>query len=166
MKRILLLLFLAAGIVTQVSLLPALRPFGVVPGLVLVLVVLLGLRLTVSQALTLALVGGVVMDLSSGTDFGLHTGILVLAALLAGMVRRSGVALFGPLVAVGLVLIVSLLSAALSLAAIVGSLSLGLTGPVFATLLGELVLNLALTLGIRPIINRLAPDESTLPTIA
>ena len=81
MRRLLLLLVLAVAIATQISLLPTLRPFGVVPDIVLVLVLLLGLRSTVSQALILALVGGIVMDLSSGTDFGMHTGILVLAAL-------------------------------------------------------------------------------------
>jgi rod shape-determining protein MreD len=153
-------------IVAQVSLLPALRPFGVVPDLVLVAVVLLGLRSTVSQALTLALVGGVVMDLSAGSDFGLHTGILVLAALSTGLVRRSGLTLIGPLVAIGLVVVITLVAAAVSLAAIIGSLSIGTTGPILAILLGELVLNLLLTLGVRPIIDRLVPDESVLPTIA
>lgn len=106
------------------------------------------------------------MDLSSGADFGMHTGILVLAALSTGLVRRSGLALVGPLIAVGLVLVLTLISDALSLAAIMGSLSIGTSGSVLATVLGELVLNLALVLGIRPIINRLVPDESVLPTIA
>lgn len=166
MRRVLLLLVVTAAIATQVSLIPALRPFGVVPDIVLVLVLLLGLRSTVSQALILALVGGIVMDLSSGTDFGMHTGILVLAALSTGLVRRSGLALVGPLIAVGLVLVLTLISDALSLAAIMGSLSIGTSGSVLAIVLGELVLNLALVLGIRPIINRLVPDESALPTIA
>jgi len=161
-----LVLLLALAIAAQVSLLPALRPLGVVPGMLLVLVILLGLRSTVSQALMLALFGGVIMDLSSGSDFGIHTGILVLAALSTGMVRRSGIALIGPLVAIGLVLVLTLVSNGLSLANILGSLSLGSAGTVLATLLGELVINLTLTLGIRPIINRLVPDESALPTIA
>ena len=106
------------------------------------------------------------MDLSSGSDFGVHMGILVLAALSTGLVQRSGLALAGPLIAVGLVLVLTLVSDVLSLANIMGSLSFESAGSVLRTLLGELVINLALTLGIRPILNRLVPDESALPAIA
>ncbi len=160
-----LFVVLGLSIAAQVSLLPALRPFDVVPNLLLVLVVLIGLRSTVSQALLLAVLGGIVMDLASGSDFGRDMGILVLGALSTGLVRRSGLTLTGPLVAVGLVAVMTLAATALSLAGIFDSLSGSLSGRILSTLVGELVLNLVLTLGFRPIINRLVPDESALPTI-
>lgn len=165
MRRILLLVVLGLAIVTQVSLLPALRPFDAVPNLMLVLVILIGLRGTVSEALLLAVIGGVVMDLASGSDFGRDMGVLVLGALSTGLVRRSGLSLTGPLVAVGLVAVMTLAAAAVSLAGILDALSASLGGRILAILAGELVLNLLLTLGLRPIINRLVPDESALPTI-
>lgn len=165
MKRLLLLVVLVMAVAMQVSLLPAMRPFGVVPNLLLGLVLLLGLRSTVSWALILAVAGGVVMDLSSGADFGLHTGILVLAALITGLVRRSGLTLVGPLILIGLVTMMTVLSGAINLTAVLGSLTPGAIGPVIGILTGELVLNLILTLGARPIINWLVADESALPAI-
>src|SRR5471030_2509367 len=100
MKRLGLAVLAIISILLQVSLLPALRPFGVVPDLILVVVVLMGLEGTASAALVLAVVAGLILDMASGANFGLWTGLLVLAALAAGLLHRAGVELSGPLVAV------------------------------------------------------------------
>ena len=156
---------LAAVVLSQVSLIPGLRLFGVVPDVVMVCVVLLGLRATVSRALVLALVGGIVMDISSGTDFGLHTGLLVVAALATGLVRRSGLTMSGVAVPLGLVTALTVMGALLSLAGVIRVLSARDVAAAFSIVLVELVVNLIIALGLRPVIARLVPDESALPAI-
>jgi hypothetical protein len=53
----------AVVVVTQLTLLPALRPLGVVPNAVLGLVALVGMEGTASEALAMAVVAGVAVDL-------------------------------------------------------------------------------------------------------
>ena len=61
MRRWRLALVAAVLVVMQVGYLAAWRPLGVVPALVLVLVVLVGLGGTASEALAVALIGGLAL---------------------------------------------------------------------------------------------------------
>lgn len=165
MRRALFIVVVGVLVIMQVSLVPAMRPLGVVPNVMLPLVIMIGLRATVSQALAVALVGGLAMDLSSGTDFGIHTGILVLAALVTGSVRRAGLSLGGPLLPVLLVAGLTVLAGIVSLGGLIsaGGLSELTTG--LGYVVRELVINLMVTLGVTPIVHGLVPDESSLPSI-
>ena len=84
---------LAVAVAVQVSLLPTLRPLGVVPNLALVVMVLVAVSVPTSEALVGAAVCGLILDLASGINFGLWTGIMMLVTLVAGVLHRSGVEL-------------------------------------------------------------------------
>lgn len=140
----------------QLSLLPALRPFGVVPNLVLVAVTLIGLEGTASMALTTAVAGGVVLDLASGANFGLWTAILVLAALAAGLVHRAGIELGGPTVAVVIVATLTVVETIVIVLGVAGSAILP-PGVIAGRLTVELVLNLLLTIMLQPVVRHLVP---------
>jgi rod shape-determining protein MreD len=163
MKRVGLIVIFGALLLLQVTFVAALRPLGVVPDIVLIAVILIGLTSTVSEALIAALAGGLVLDLASGADFGLRTGLFVLAALTTGVVRRAGLMLGGPVVAVGLVAIATILETVIILANVrLVGWPLGYVGRTLGTLL---MVNLVLTLILRPLFVWLAPRETTWPTI-
>jgi hypothetical protein len=150
-----LILLVALCVVLQVSFLPALRPFGVVPNIMLPLVALMGLEGTVSMAAVAALVGGLAVDLASGANFGLWTGVLMLAALVAGQINRAGVELVGPAAAAivaGGTLVMSLVLI-LGFAGLAVRLNLGVLAVRFLT---ELVLNLIIIVVLRPVVRSLA----------
>lgn len=93
MKQYLLIAIMIGALILQVSFLPALRPFGVVPNLALIVVASAALTGPLVSAMILALGGGFILDLSSGSDFGLKTGLLALAVLICAYVVRSGLLL-------------------------------------------------------------------------
>jgi rod shape-determining protein MreD len=149
MRSFLIFAMLGLSVILQMSLLPALRPFGVVPNLVLVVVVLISLHAATSKVLLGAIVSGFVLDLANGTNFGLWTGILMLIALVVGLMHRAGLELHGVVAAAILVAtgtltmtIVIWLSLIVNLATIV-PLSL------IRSLTSELVLNLVLMILLR-----------------
>lgn len=78
------------SLVLQLSFLPALRPFGVVPNIVLMVIAAAALTGPLVTAMILGLGCGFLLDLVSGSDFGLQTGLLALGVLLAAYVSRSG----------------------------------------------------------------------------
>ncbi|MEO7617317.1 MAG: rod shape-determining protein MreD [Candidatus Saccharibacteria bacterium] len=90
MKQYLLISIMIGALILQVSFLPALRPFGVVPNLVLIVVAASALTGPLVSAMILALGGGFILDLASGSDFGLRTGLLAFAVLICAYVARSG----------------------------------------------------------------------------
>jgi rod shape-determining protein MreD len=149
MKRAGLVALIVAGVLLQMSLLPALRPFGVVPNLVLVLVVLIGLEGVSSRALIAGVGAGFILDLVSGSNFGLWTGCLVLAALVTGLLHRSGIepgaGITSVMVAAG--------TAVMAVVIVVGlwpttaDVPIGLLA---GRLLMEIVLNLGLAMALRP----------------
>jgi hypothetical protein len=155
MRRVALVVLCVVCVILQVSFLPALRPLGVVPNIMLPLVALLGLEGTVSMAAAAAVAGGLAIDLASGANFGLWTAVLILAAVVAGLVNRAGFELVGPaaaaIVAGGtLVMTLVVLGGLVSTAAVWpwGTLALR-----FGT---ELMLNLVLMLALRPVMRMLA----------
>ena len=90
MKLYLLVAVTIIALLVQVSFLPALRPFGVVPNLVVVVVAAAALSGPLVSAMIIAISSGIVLDLASGSDFGLMTGLLALTVLLCAFISRSG----------------------------------------------------------------------------
>ncbi len=75
----------------QVSLLGSWRVEGAVLNLALVMVLLLAFTRSASEAILVALVAGIVLDATSGGQFGLATSSLVCVGLLAVASRQAGV---------------------------------------------------------------------------
>ena len=155
MRRLGLIALTIVSIVLQVGLLPALRPLGVGPNLLLVVVVLVGLEGTASSALTIAVISGLAVDLASGANFGLWTGTLVLAALAAGLIHRAGIELGGPLVAIVMVAVGTVVMALIVLAGLVNVVSYWPVGSIGGRLAIELVLNLLGTAALRPVVQKI-----------
>lgn len=152
MRRLGLSVCVALAVLLQLSLLPALQPFGVVPNLVLVVVVLAGLEGVASATLVAAVAAGLAVDLASGADFGLRTGLLVLVVLVIGWLRRAGIELAGGLVAAVLVTAGTVLTSGAILLSVAGVVN---DWPVMALLakLGlELMINLGLLIMLRPVV--------------
>jgi len=85
-------IFLAiAAAVLQVSIMGALRIGGIVPNLVLILVVVLVAWGTASEALVVAVVGGLILDVSGAGTFGLAASSLVVICLALVALRQLGV---------------------------------------------------------------------------
>lgn len=67
-----------------------LRPFDVVPNVMLIVVVLAALWSSATTALLMAVFGGILLDVVSGADFGLRTGFFTLVALAIIAARQFG----------------------------------------------------------------------------
>jgi hypothetical protein len=152
MKRIILWLLVVAGVIAQLSLLPMVRPFGVVPNVIVVLIVLIALETPASVSLVLAVVSGLIIDVITGTNVGLWTGVLVLEVLAIGMVRQAGIEIHGlivggVLVAAGIVVLTAVIW--LQLLPIVNSWPLGW---MMGRLILELVLSWMLMMVLRPLV--------------
>ena len=151
------LIFLLAlvGSWVQIYFLASWRPLGVVPNLLSVILILLGLRLRVSDALWLAILAGLFADLSSGADFGLRMGFYSLLALLGAVLGRLGADFEN----IGLIILVLLIATSLFNLAVVSSLVFqgdAVSWPVvFWSTAKEFALNTTMLLVLRPIINRL-----------
>ena len=166
MRRIMFAIVMGVVIGLQLGFVPAMRPLGVVPDLALVMVVLVGLMGTASRALVVAVVAGLLLDLSSGSDFGLRTAVLVLAALVTGIIHRAGLETFGILVPATVVAVVTLLTTTLIAVDMAGATA-GWSWWTLLRRLGiEIMLNLALVVLMRPVVGWLSPPESDLPQIA
>ncbi len=151
MRRVALVLGSVACILLQMSWLPALRPLGVVPNLALVWVALVGLEGTASVTMVVAVAGGFALDLASGANFGLWTGVLVLVALTMGLLHRAGVELGGGVVALVMVAVGTLLMTLVILAGLVNVTSHWPVAALSARFGLELLLNLLLTVTLRPL---------------
>jgi len=137
---------MSLAVILQVSFLPAVRVFGVVPNIALVLMVLISMIVVTSEALIVAALSGLVLDLASGSNFGLWTGVMVLVALAVGMMQRAGLELDRIVVALVLVAAGTAVIALVIWTAIFPNVAhwpaAGLTG----RLAIELVINLVLTM--------------------
>lgn len=90
MRPIKPLLIVVLAALLQASFLAAWRPAGVIPNLLLVVVIFLAATRPASGALAAALMGGLLLDLASGSDFGLRMGFYSLVALGVVVVKRLG----------------------------------------------------------------------------
>jgi rod shape-determining protein MreD len=141
-----------AAVVLQITYLSGWRPWGIVPNLVLILVISLSLNATSSEALWVALGGGLALDFSSGTDFGLKTAVLVVIALGITYMRRSGTNLDSWWLELALVVAGSLVAALAVIAAlVVGHVGLPVWGETRQWLVETLV-NVGLAAILRPML--------------
>ncbi|HSH31761.1 MAG TPA: hypothetical protein VK963_03805 [Candidatus Saccharimonadales bacterium] len=146
MRVVTLALVVLLSVWLQVSFLGAARPLGVLPNLLLVVVIYAGLAATATEAVAMALGGGILLDVVSGTDFGLRMGFYSLLALVIIMIKRAGanfdniglvlLSTIGGTVAYNAAVITGLMLAGASLPVSVGAVRVGL----------ETVINLILVL--------------------
>jgi rod shape-determining protein MreD len=148
-RRIVLILLVILAVILQVSFLPGLRPFGVVPNLVLVVIVLVSLQVGTSESLMMAAASGLVLDLVSGTNFGLWTGVLMLTVLVVGLMRRAGIELDALVVATILVAAATVVIAGVIWLTSVTKVSNWPMSVAAGRLMGELVINLGLMMLLR-----------------
>jgi rod shape-determining protein MreD len=160
-KRVVFWVVVAVVMLAQISLLPGLRPFGVVPSAALVLVVLVGVESTASLAIVVAVAGGLVLDLTSGVNIGLWTGVLVLAALVTGFLHRAGVEMDSPVVPGVVVAAGTLLAAVVVLAGLVNVTAHWPAGFLVSRVGLELMLNLILMILLRPVVRRIVPVRAS-----
>ncbi|MBW3537971.1 hypothetical protein KY386_00585 [Candidatus Parcubacteria bacterium] len=90
MRLAVLILVVLLSVWLQASFFGAMRPLGVVPNLLLVVVIYAGLVGTATESVAMALAGGMVLDLASGVDFGLRMAFYSLLALIIVMLKRAG----------------------------------------------------------------------------
>ena len=91
MNGIKLTLITMLAVWIEVSFFGALRPFGVIPNIFLVILLEAAAILPrSSDALAMAVGGGFLLDLFSGVDFGLRTGFYIFLTLLVTLMRRTG----------------------------------------------------------------------------
>jgi rod shape-determining protein MreD len=76
----------------QASFFGALRPWGVVPNVLLVFLIIAITEVTVSEMVGYGVAGGVLLDLASGADFGLRTAFFSFVAIVLAVLTRSGAA--------------------------------------------------------------------------
>jgi rod shape-determining protein MreD len=161
MKSALLNLLAIIIFVLQISFIPALRPFGVVPDVGLVIVGLVGLYATASDALILAVIGGLILDLVSGTNFGLYVALYTVIALAAGYIHRAGLNWAGPLMAMSLVLVATLIQNIVILGGLVRTAAVWPMGHILAQLVTEIILNIIIVLALRPLVQWLSPKMTS-----
>jgi len=160
MKKMALVAVCAAAVLVQLSGLAAMRPLGVVPAVALVVVVLVGLEATATLALVVAVAGGVMLDLASGANMGLWTGVLVLAALAAGLVRRSGIETGSWWVPAVMVAAGTLTVAAVILVGIASAGADWQLGVAAGRVAMEIAVNMVVLTVLRPVVRWLAPPAS------
>ena len=81
------------------------RPFGVMPNVMLVVVTLFGLWSNASSTLAAAIGGGLLLDLASGSDFGLRTAFFTFLALAIIAGRQYGLHADSFITVVGIVVL-------------------------------------------------------------
>lgn len=90
MRFIFYLILVLATAFVQISIFGQWRPFGVMPNLMLILIICLALWSSASVAVAGAVTGGLMLDLSSGADFGLRTAFYTLIALMVIAGKQFG----------------------------------------------------------------------------
>jgi rod shape-determining protein MreD len=150
-RRLVIFALMSFAVILQVSFLPAIRLFGVVPNLALVGIVLVSLYAATSEALTAAALSGLVLDLASGANFGLWTGVMVLIALAVGMMHRAGVELDRLFITLVLVSAGTLVITLVIWTALLPSVGHWPAAYLTGRLATELVINLVLTMLLRPL---------------
>jgi len=84
------ILVVAATAWLQVAWFGHMRPLGIIPNCVLLVVIMLALLSDASPALAAAIGGGLLLDLASGSDFGLNMAFYVVTALAIIAGRQLG----------------------------------------------------------------------------
>jgi hypothetical protein len=108
---------------------------------------------------------GLIIDLGSGANFGLWTGILVLEALAAGLLHRAGLELVGAVMPVLMVVAGTLVMNAIILVSLAGTVSRWQWGLLMVHLGVQVGLNIVLTLLLRSPVRWLVRGSATGPVI-
>jgi rod shape-determining protein MreD len=74
----------------QLSLFGHLRPLGVIPDLTLITIIVVALWSDATPSLAAAVGAGFILDLASGSDFGLRTGFFILVTLAVIAAKQFG----------------------------------------------------------------------------
>ncbi len=90
MRIVLGVLAIIGAVCLQLSWFGHLRPFGIMPNLVLVTIVAFSLWANASSALAAALGAGLLLDMSSGSDFGLRIAFFVVVVLAVVAAKQLG----------------------------------------------------------------------------
>ena len=127
----------------EIAFLGHIRPFGVIPNLVVIAITLSALWSQASPTLVAAISAGLVLDFASGTDFGLRTAFFAALAVCAIAARQLGLHADSLVAAAGIVVLATVLFnlgvvAGLPAASIDWSVVINRTGI-------ELLVNLGLT---------------------
>lgn len=152
MRPVKLSVIAALAVIVQITYLAGWRPLGVVPNLALIVVTSLSLNASSSEALWVALGSGVVLDLASGTDFGLKTAVLVVVTLFISWLRRGGTNLDSWWLELILVAGGSVLAAVSVLAALAVAHAAVPLGPAARILAVETGANVIIAAVIRPVL--------------
>ncbi len=160
MNRSIYYWLLAAGVaLLQIYFFASNRPFGIVPNLVLVMVVLAGAFQTATYTVVTALTGGLLLDLASGGQFGLKLAFFLILALALVLARQNGLELqkFSVLIPV---LLVATLLYNLSLISVV-VLAHGLISwqVVMGRIVLEAALNLLILVVLKPVVEWMSPNR-------
>lgn len=160
MKLLGMVVVMVVAVALQISFIPALRPLGVVPELVLIAIVALATGGSIVQAMVLAVASGIVLDTVSSSDFGLQTGLLALAVILCAFVRRSGFQIGRRLQLVIVTTVISSLGSVI----IISELVLAGVQVQAATAIGRWttleLLNIGIVIILGPVLTRLARVQS------
>jgi rod shape-determining protein MreD len=155
MRRAAITMLMVMAVMLQLSFLPGLRPFGVVPNLALAMTVLVAIGAPTSEALLAAALSGFILDIAGGANFGLWTGVLMIITLVAGLLDRAGFELDRLIVVIGLMVAGTLMISLVILGTLAGRLgTLPLLG-VIGGLAWELVINLMIVMALKPGVHRL-----------
>jgi len=138
------------AVLLQVSFLPAVHPFGVVPNLVMVIIAAVALSGPLVSTMVIALGSGFLLDLISGSDFGLRMGILAVTVLLCALLRRSGLQLGFRAQLIIVILAITTISALVAIMEIIFSGGRVNLGSLIFSWLGILILNFFLGLIVGP----------------
>lgn len=149
MRRAALIVIVIISVLLQVSFLPGLRPFGVVPNITLVVLVLASFSVVTSEALMLSAASGLVLDLVSGQNFGLWTGVFMLTTLVVGLMRRAGLELDAMIIGTILVSAATIVIAVVLWLTFIPSVARWPIGAAAGRLMLELVVNLSLMILLR-----------------
>ena len=90
-RGLFIVLILALALIVQMALFGHVRPFGVIPNLVLVAMVAWAIWSEATVALGIAVIAGIMVDISSGADFGLRTAFFLVVTLAIISARQLGV---------------------------------------------------------------------------
>lgn len=118
---VLRLLIIVIAVWVQFSWFGPLRPFDVVPSLMLIVVLVTALWSSATTALSTAVVGGLLLDISSGADFGLRTGFFTVVALAVIAARQFGLHAESVLTATGILTVATVVFNAAVLGSIGGA---------------------------------------------
>lgn len=144
MKTILVLLGVILAACIQVAWFGHVRPLGVMPNIVLIIVIVSALWWEATPSLAVALLGGLLLDLTSGSDFGLRMGFFSVVVLAIVALKQLGLHSTSVITGIGLLVVATILSSAAILATIQAPFSFMAAGKIGA----EVIVNIAVMLSL------------------